>query len=181
MIMIGLGANLSTVYGGPADLLKAALSIMPAFGIEVRRVSSFYRTPAMARYVQPSYVNSVAVIETALPAPELLRALHRIEALFGRVRVVRWAARTLDLDLLDYHGQIVTARGPRGAEAGVGPLPLALPHPAIAERGFVLVPLQEIAPEWRHPVSGEGADRLIERLEAAQGKGATAEIRRIRS
>ena len=180
MILIGMGGNLSSVYGDPATLLKTALSVMPSFGITVCRLSSFYRTPAMARYVQPPYVNSVAAIETALPAADLLQALHRIEALFGRVRVARWAARTLDLDLLDYHGQIVTARGPRGPEAGVGPLPMALPHPGIAERGFVLVPLQEIAPEWRHPVLGEGAARLIERLEAAQGKGAIAEIRRIR-
>lgn len=180
MILIGLGANLSSVYGGPATLLETALSVMPSFGITVRRLSSFYRTPAMARYIQPPYVNSVAAVETALPAAELLQALHRIEALFGRVRVTRWAARTLDLDLLDYHGRIITAQGPRGPEAGVGPLPMALPHPGIAERGFVLVPLQEIAPEWRHPVLGEGAARLIERLEAAQGKRVIAEIRRIR-
>ncbi|HEY4345399.1 MAG TPA: 2-amino-4-hydroxy-6-hydroxymethyldihydropteridine diphosphokinase [Parvibaculum sp.] len=180
MILIGMGANLPTVFGEPRAMLETALSVMPSFGITVRRCSSFYRTPAIAHYVQPPYVNAVASIETALPAADLLQALHRIEALFGRVRLARWAARTLDLDLLDYQGQIVTARGPRGPEAGVGPLPMALPHPGVADRGFVLVPLMEIAPEWRHPVLGEGAARLIERVKAAQGLGAIAEIKRIR-
>lgn len=181
MILIGMGANLPTVYGGPVKMLKAALSAMPSFGITVRRLSSFYRTPAMSPYVQPAYVNAVASIETALPAADLLQALHGIEVLFGRVRLARWAARTLDLDLLDYQGQIVTSQGPRGPEAGVGPLPMALPHPGMAVRGFVLVPLEEIAPEWRHPVLGESAARLIDRVRAAQGTGAIAEIRRIRS
>lgn len=180
MILIALGANLPTVHGGPRAMLEAALQAMPAFGITVRQRSSFYRTPAIAHYVQPAYVNAVASVETALPATELLQALHRIEALFGRVRVARWAARTLDLDLLDYQGQVVTARGPRGPEAGPGQLPLALPHPGIAARGFVLVPLVELAPEWRHPVLGEGAARLLDRLKAAQGPAATAEIERIR-
>ncbi|MCE9648900.1 MAG: 2-amino-4-hydroxy-6-hydroxymethyldihydropteridine diphosphokinase [Parvibaculum sp.] len=180
MILIGLGANLPTVHGAPRATLEAALSVMPSFGITVRRRSSFYRTPAVAQYVQPPYVNAVAIVDTALPARELLAALHRVEAMFGRVRQVRWAARTLDLDLLDYQGQIVTAAGPRGPEAGAGPLPLALPHPGLASRGFVLVPLVEIAPEWRHPVLGEGAARLIERVKAAEGVAAIAEIKRIR-
>lgn len=179
MILIGMGANLPTVHGEPRATLEAAIAAMPAFGISVRKCSSFYRTPAIAQYVQPPYVNAVASVETALPAADLLQALHRIEAMFGRVRIARWAARTLDLDLLDYDGQIVIARGSRGPEAGPGPLPMVLPHPGIAERGFVLVPLLEIAPNWRHPVLGEGAARLIERLAATQGASAIAEIRRI--
>lgn len=179
MILIGLGANLPTVHGGPRATLEAALALMPAFGISVMRHSSYYRTPALTPYVQPYFVNSVAVVETALPAAALLEALHRIEGLFGRHRVARWAARTLDLDLLDYHGQIVHAAGPRGLEAGAGKLPLALPHPGIADRAFVLVPLAEVAPGWRHPVSGEGPRQLLQRLDAAQGGQARAGIRRI--
>lgn len=179
MILIGMGANLPTVYGEPRDTLKAAIAAMPAFGISIRKCSSFYLTPAMAEYVQPPYVNAVASIETALPAADLLAALHRVEAMFGRVREARWAPRTLDLDLLDYDGEVVVATGPRGPEAGPGVLPMALPHPGMAERGFVLVPLLEIAPEWRHPVLGEGAARLIEGVKAGQGAAAIAEIERL--
>ena len=178
MILIGLGANLPTTDGSPRQTLEAALRLFPAFGISVLRCSSFFSTPAIAHTVQPPYVNAVAVVASALPAPDLLAALHRIEALFGRVRHTRWAARTLDLDLLDYQGQIVTASGPRGADAGTEPLPLALPHPGIEVRGFVLVPLAEVAPDWVHPREGVTAKKLLARLIAAEGPAATAEIRR---
>lgn len=179
MILIGLGANLPTAEGSPRQTLDTALALMPAFGILVIRCSSFFSTPAMAHTVQPDYVNAVAVVASALPASELLAALHRIEAQFGRVRHTRWAARTLDLDLLDYEGQIVTASGPRGADAGAGPLPLALPHPGIEARGFVLVPLVDVAPDWVHPREGVSAKTLLARLIASEGLAATAEIRRI--
>ncbi|MGV8995870.1 MAG: 2-amino-4-hydroxy-6-hydroxymethyldihydropteridine diphosphokinase [Parvibaculaceae bacterium] len=179
MILIGLGANLPTAEGSPRETLEAALALMPATGISVIRRSSFFSTPAIAHTVQPPYVNAVAVVASALPAPDVLAALHRIEAQFGRVRHTRWAARTLDLDLLDYQGQIVTSSGPRGADAGSGPLPLALPHPGIEARGFVLVPLVDVAPDWVHPREGVTARVLLARLIASEGVAATAEICRI--
>ncbi|MDR3499959.1 MAG: 2-amino-4-hydroxy-6-hydroxymethyldihydropteridine diphosphokinase [Parvibaculum sp.] len=179
MILIGMGANLPTVHGGPMATLEAAMTLMPALGISIVRRSAFYLTPPLTPYAQPDFVNNVVMVETALPAASLLDALHRIEDRFGRHRTARWAARTLDLDLLDYQGQIVHASGPRGVEAGPGVLPLALPHPGIAGRAFVLVPLAEVAPEWRDPVSGETAGRLLQRLVAAQGPAAMAGIRRI--
>lgn len=179
MILIGLGANLATVSGSPLSTLNSALQLMPSYGITVIRCSSFYRTPAMARDVQPPYINAVAVVESAMPARELLAALHRLEAQFGRVRHVRWAARTLDLDLLDYEGQIVTDDGPQGIEAGIGPLPLSLPHPGVPDRGFVLVPLAEVAPLWRHPVSGETASGLLKAFVALEGAKALSAIHRI--
>ena len=179
MILVALGGNLATLFGTPLSTLKAALAQMPDYGIDVSRCSSFYKTPAVTPDAQPPYVNAVAVVETAMPASELLSALHRIEAQFGRRRQTRWAARTLDLDLLDYGGEVVIDSGPRGLEAGVGPLPLALPHPGIPERGFVLVPLAEVAPEWRHPVMGESAAELLRRLEGAGDLASLAGITRI--
>mgnify|MGYP003646832682 CR=1 FL=1 len=179
MILIGLGANLPTVHGSPLMTLKAALTLMPAFGISPVRCSSFYRTPAIAHDVQPPYVNAVAVVAAALPAPDLLAALHRLEAQFGRVREMRWAPRSLDLDLLDHEGQIVTSATGGEGDASRLTLPLALPHPELDKRGFVLVPLAEVAPEWRHPVSGATATTLLERLKAAEGVAALAGIERI--
>lgn len=160
-ILIALGANLPGVAGGPEATLRAALEAMPAFGIRVVRVAPFCRTPALADYVQPDYVNSVAEIEAAEPPEALLRTLHRIEALFGRVRRDRWAPRVIDLDLLDYRGMVMPGRAGRSGVAG---MPIALPHPGISRRGFVLVPLRDVAPGWRHPVSGLSVEQLIAAL-----------------
>ena len=179
MILVALGGNLATLFGTPLSTLKAALAQMPDYGIDVSRCSSFYETPAVTPDAQPPYVNAVAVVETTMPASELLAALHRIEAQFGRRRHARWAARTLDLDLLDYDGQIVIDSGPRGLSAGTDQLPLALPHPGIPDRGFVLVPLAEVAPEWRHPVMGETADRLLKRLKGVGDEALLTGITRI--
>ncbi|MFZ3034259.1 MAG: 2-amino-4-hydroxy-6-hydroxymethyldihydropteridine diphosphokinase [Parvibaculum sp.] len=176
MILIALGGNLATVYGTSLSTLKAALAQMPDYGIGVSQCSSFYQTQAVAPDAQPPYVNAVAVVETAMPAVELLATLHQLEARFGRVRRARWAARTLDLDLLDYEGEIIIDQGPRGVDAGAGPLPLALPHPGMPMRGFVLVPLAEVAPEWRHPVTGDSASGLLQRLKAVEGEAALAGI-----
>lgn len=171
-ILVALGANLPGTEGGPADTLRAALRLMPGMGIKVVRCAPFYVTPALARYEQPDYVNSVAAVETALPPEGLLAMLHRIEGLFGRVRRGRWAPRVLDLDLIDYRGLVTPGQS---GMSGVSGMPLALPHPGVGERGFVLVPLRDVAPNWRHPVTGEGVDRLIARLPAAE----LAEIRRV--
>lgn len=170
-VLVALGGNLASAEGGPRRTIEAALAMMPAFGLRVRKVAPFYRTPSLSNYIQDDYVNSVTKLETALPPVALLAVLHRIEALFGRVRRDRWGPRVLDLDLLDYRGLIVPAMGRRGPEAGTGPLPLALPHPALAERAFVLLPLRDIAPGWRHPVTGASVDALIRSLPADALRG----------
>ena len=102
---------------------------------------------------QPWYVNAVARIETALAPEKLLARLHDIEREFGRVRGVANEARTLDLDLLDYDG-LVRAGAP------------TLPHPRLADRAFVLLPLRDVAPEWRHPNGFGALDALIAGLPA---------------
>ena len=165
-ILIAMGANLPSVTGVPFETLRAAIKLMPTLGIEPIACSSFYSTPAIAPYVQAPYVNAVIAVASAHPAAELLRILHRLEEVFGRKRGQRWDSRTLDLDLLDCRGEVLPFPdhmfwGPAG---GGGTRPLSLPHPLLAERAFVLVPLAEIAPQWRHPVTGELATELLERL-----------------
>jgi 2-amino-4-hydroxy-6-hydroxymethyldihydropteridine diphosphokinase len=152
MILIGLGANLPSDAGPPADTLKRALGELERHGVEIRRVSFFYKTPAWPDPADPAFVNAVAAVQTRLQPVELLMLLHGVETALGRLRSAPNAPRTLDLDLLDYDGQVLDT--PR----------LVLPHPRVAARSFVLVPLRDVAPDWRHPVTGQGVEELLAAL-----------------
>ncbi|WP_341703583.1 2-amino-4-hydroxy-6-hydroxymethyldihydropteridine diphosphokinase [Ferrovibrio sp.] len=156
-IYIALGANLaSPVHGPPRQTLEAALARLAVEGVTIVRRSSWWRSAPFPAADQPDFVNGVVEVDTPLDPPALLDLLHRIEADFGRVRLRTWEARILDLDLLDFRGQVRTA----GAADGPGAAPV-LPHPRLAGRLFVLLPLQEVAPGWRHPVGGEEIGALI--------------------
>tara|TARA_R110002072_G_scaffold27418_3_gene89159 strand:- start:30 stop:548 length:519 start_codon:yes stop_codon:yes gene_type:complete len=162
MILVALGANLPGSSGCPKQGLEAALAQFSTYGLKLEAISPFYQTPAVTPYAQPDFVNAVASISTALDPSELLKQLHRIEAAFGRVRGQRWAERTLDLDLIDYNGLVVPET------AGNGPI---LPHPRVAERAFVLGPLVDIAPVWRHPILGTSANELFEAVPIEDRQG----------
>jgi len=151
MIVIALGANIPSRAGMPRDTLNAALTALREQGIRIAAISSFYATPAWPDPGDPPFVNAVARIETGLSPPELMTLLHATEESFGRQRTKKNAPRTLDLDLLDYDGRI---------EVG----PPVLPHPRLGERSFVLIPLADIAPLWRHPATKASLAELIEAL-----------------
>lgn len=158
MILLGLGANLPhPAYGPPRETLEAALAAIEAAGAIVARRSPWFRTPPWPPSDQPWYVNGVAQLETDLKPGSLMTLLHGVEREFGRTRGRRNEARVLDLDLLAY-GERISAPGEQPE----------LPHPRLADRGFVLLPLASIAPDWRHPVSGETLAVLIERLPASE-------------
>ena len=148
MILIALGSNLESQAGPPAATLTRALARLEQLGVKILSVSSFYETPAWPDPSDPAFVNAVAAVQTALQPVELLNLLHGVETEFGRMRSAPNAARTLDIDLLDRDGRVMTG--------GV-----ILPHPRLAERSFVLVPLLEIAPGWTHPVTGRGGADLL--------------------
>jgi len=148
VILIALGANLPSPAGPPTATLRAALARLEEQGVKILSVSSFYETPAWPDPAQPAFVNAVAAVESTLQPVELLTLLHGVETDFGRLRSAPNAPRTLDIDLLDYDGQRMTD--------GV-----MLPHPRMAERSFVLVPLAQVAPNWRHPVTGEAVRDLL--------------------
>lgn len=152
LVLIGLGANLPSAFGGPAETLQAALLRLCEQGVTLLRRSQFWHSRPVPVSDQPWFVNAVAAVATELPPAPLLALLHRIEDEFGRVRTVVNAPRLIDLDLLAYGRFISTDAA------------LMVPHPRMDQRAFVLRPLAEIVPDWRHPASSLDLQSLIARL-----------------
>jgi 2-amino-4-hydroxy-6-hydroxymethyldihydropteridine diphosphokinase len=158
-IFIGLGANLSHPdYGAPQQTLEAALAELDRRGVRLLDLSPWYRTAPVPVSDQPWYVNAVAKVGTDLPADGLLLLLHEVEEAFGRVRSVPNAPRRIDLDLLDFHGEIAPG----------GPGKAILPHPRLAGRAFVVRPLADLAPDWCHPVTNTPINALVGALPTGQ-------------
>lgn len=158
-IFIGAGANLAhPTYGSPRQTLEAAFRDLAGRGVQVLRVSPWYRTAPVPVSDQPWYENVVIEVGTDLGPDKLLATLHEVEHAFGRVRTVANAARVIDLDLLDFCGEIAPG----------GPGRATLPHPRLAVRAFVLRPLADLAPGWHHPVSGAPIQALLAALPAGQ-------------
>lgn len=140
---VGVGSNLDA----PARQVETAFEELAALpGTRLVRRSCLYRSAPLGGAEQPEYVNAVAALLTQLDAPALLDALHGLERARGRERgAARWAPRVLDLDLLVYSGLSIDMPG------------LVVPHPGIAERNFVLLPLRELAPDLDIPGLGRVA------------------------
>jgi 2-amino-4-hydroxy-6-hydroxymethyldihydropteridine diphosphokinase len=153
-VFIGLGANLpSPTHGAPRQTLEAAIGVLESRGLTIVARSPVYESEPVPVADHPWYLNAVVEVATDLAPPEALALLASVENAFGRVRGERNAPRVLDLDLLDHRGAVRD-----------GPEPPLLPHPRLVDRAFVLLPLRDVAPAWRHPVSGRGIDELVKSL-----------------
>lgn len=159
-VLVGFGSNCPGPWGSPLETIERALRELHGAGVAVTRVSPPYETAPVGRAGQPAYVNAVAALETALPPEALLRRLKAIERGAGRRGGSPWGPRTLDLDILDYKGQVRQWWYGRPRFARAGARPLVLPHPWIEQRPFVLRPLLDVAPDWRHPVTKRRADAV---------------------
>ncbi|MEP6800677.1 MAG: 2-amino-4-hydroxy-6-hydroxymethyldihydropteridine diphosphokinase [Acidobacteriota bacterium] len=143
-MFLGLGSNLGDPGARLLDALQRVAHLAP-----VLRVSSFYRTDPVGHLEQPDFQNAVAWLEVTSTPDDFLERLREIEREMGRVPRFRNGPREIDIDILDFGGLVRSRPDP------------VLPHPRLAERRFVLAPLAEIAPEWRHPVTGRSAAEML--------------------
>nr|WP_281243827.1 2-amino-4-hydroxy-6-hydroxymethyldihydropteridine diphosphokinase [Jannaschia pohangensis] len=170
---MALGSNSRLNVMANARQIARVLRCLPG---RIGVVSRLFRTPAWPPGSGPDFVNAAALVVSPMPSALFLARLHGIEARFGRVRRERWGARTLDLDLLGSGGLVrPDARVvrhwidlPADRQIAEAPGQLILPHPRLQDRAFVLVPLAEIAPRWRHPVTGRSVAAMAATLSGAR-------------
>ena len=156
MIFLGLGSNLSSKFGDRFTNINLAISFLEGYGIKVIKKSSFYETPSYPNEKNPKFINIVIMVETTLPPVDLLSVLIFIEEKLDRKRGKKNDPRTCDIDIIDYNGQILNLK--------YNNLDLTVPHKELTKRNFILFPLQEISPKWKHPKTKDIIDDLLQGL-----------------
>jgi 2-amino-4-hydroxy-6-hydroxymethyldihydropteridine diphosphokinase len=183
LTLVAMGGNLPSECGPPSKTLAAAVGQFECYGLHLKALSAFYETPCFPAGTGPDYVNAAAIVVTDMDALGVLAALNAIELQFGRERTRRWGRRTLDLDLVAMGDKIAPDRAthdswrnlPAGEQATTTPDQLVLPHPRVQDRGFVLVPLADIAAAWVHPVLNLSVSQML----AALPDSARQEVKRL--
>ena len=148
IVYIGIGSNL----GNREENCEKAINLISQKGIEVLKRSSFYETEPWGVKEQPKFINAALEVETDLEPEELLKTIKGIETDIGRVSGIRWGPRLIDFDILLYNDLTVKTDN------------LEIPHPGVKDRGFVLMPLSDIAPEKVHPVLKKSIKKLLSEI-----------------
>ena len=156
MILLGLGSNLPSSYGDRFKNIDLAISALNGYGIQVKKKSSYYESLSYPNKANPKFINIVVEAKTHLPLEDLISVLIFVEEKLERKRNKKNEPRTCDIDIIDYKNQIINFK--------YKDLDFTVPHEKLIYRNFVLFPLQEILPEWRHPQTEDPISVLIERL-----------------
>ena len=156
MIFLGLGSNLPSSYGDRFANINLAISYIEDHGIQIINKSSFYETYSYPNKENPKFINVVISIKTDLSIVDLMSVLLFVEEKLERKRIKKNDPRTCDIDIIDYNNQILDFKYKN--------LNLTVPHTNLIFRNFVLFPLQEISPEWKHPITKENISALIDKL-----------------
>jgi len=170
--LLALGSNQTSTWGKPAQTLSFAIETLSIrLGIHPN-VSRFYTTPAFPAGAGPDFVNAAIAFEADITPRDLLVKCHTIEEDAQRKRIKRWGQRTLDIDLIAGGDAVLPDRDahqywrdlPLAAQRAEAPTELILPHPRLQDRAFVLVPLLDVAPDWRHPILGQTVTEMCAAL-----------------
>ena len=156
MIILGLGSNLNSSFGDRFNNINLALSHIESHNIKILKKSSFYETPSYPNNKDPKFINIVVEVSSNLPPAKLASLIMLIEEKLERKRNHKNEPRTCDIDIIDFNKQIIDFK--------CNNLEFRVPHEMLAFRNFVLIPLKEILPKWKHPKNKEAIDFLIDRL-----------------
>ena len=156
MIILGLGSNLNSSFGDRFNNINLALRHIVSHNIKILKRSSFYETPAYPNNKDPKFINIVIEVSTNLSPTELASVIMHIEEKLERKRDRKNEPRTCDIDIIDFNKQIIDFKYKK--------LDFRVPHENLTFRNFVLIPLKEILPNWKHPRNKETIDSLIDKL-----------------
>jgi len=153
MIYLSIGSNLSSSFGDRIYNIKKTVHLLRNNEIFIKKISSFYETPSYPNEKNPRFINIALSIFFKGKPNDLLSKIIHIENIMGRIRKIKNEPRICDIDIIDFNGLILNQKN------------LILPHYLLSKRNFVLFPLQEISPEWVHPISKRKIDKLIKSLD----------------
>ena len=156
MVILALGSNLSSSYGDRFHNINLALFYLKKYQIKIIKKSSYYETQSYPNKNNPKFINIVIQAETNLPPEDLASVLIYVEEKIERKREIKNDPRTCDIDIIDYENKVF--------EFNYNDLKFIVPHKNLQYRNFVLIPLKEILPNWKHPKSEENIDSLIQKL-----------------
>ncbi len=152
MIYLSIGSNLPSRFGNRFDNIRKTLNLILEKKIKINKVSNFYESPSYPNISLPKFINIIAEIEYKGEPEDLLKKILNIEKKMERIRSIKNAPRTCDIDIVDFKGKII--------ENSI----IKLPHPRAHERNFVLYPLKDVNRDWKHPISDKKIDFLIKNL-----------------
>jgi len=156
MIILGIGSNLPSSFGDRFRNIEIVIAYLEKYNIKVTKRSSFYETPSYPDKENPKFINIIIEIETHLNPTDLASVLIFIEEMLQRKRMRKNDPRTCDIDIIDYKGEIINFNYKN--------LQFSVPHKKLAARNFVLIPLAEILPQWKHPKTKDDISVLIDKL-----------------
>ena len=162
MIFLGLGSNLQSDFGDRYQNIDLAINYLKENNINLLQKSSFYESVSYPNKNDPKFINVVISVETSLNSGDLMSRLLFVEEKLGRKRFKKNDPRTCDIDIIDFHEKIINIK--------LNNFELNIPHKKMTERNFVLYPLKEICPNWKHPKTKDSIDILIKNLKTSNNE-----------